>query len=140
MTALAANYARPSRKLGKTHLVPVNGGSRIYQGAAVMIDPDGFARPAAALASNRGCWGCATKEADNTSGADGAIYVVVQEGEYLFAADTLEQNDVGARAYADDDNTADETQAANAPQLGLVGEYVSATSGWIEMSRTNAVA
>lgn len=139
MVALASNAIRRTRKLGKKHTLPVNGGSHIFAGAAPMVDPDGFARPAAALANNRGCWGISLEEVDNTAGADGDVSVVVQECEALFDFDTLEQNDVGARAYADDDNTGDETQATNAPVLGIITEYVSATSGWVAMSQTNAL-
>jgi hypothetical protein len=139
MVALTQAAPRRSRKLGVKHTIPVAAGVRIFPGAAVMVANTGVGHPAAPLANNRGCWGCALHEADNRLGADGDIDVVVQEGEYLFAADTLEINDAGVRVFCDDDNTIDETQAANAPQAGLLTEFVSATAGWVAMSQTNAV-
>ena len=137
MTALSANYARPSRNLGAKRPYPVNAASVIYAGALVMIDADGFARPAAALASNGGCVGVATEKVTGGA-ADGDKWVEVQEGEFLFAGDTLAQTAlVAGIVYADDDNTVDETQATNCPKAGIVTQYNSASEAWVAVSATN---
>lgn len=132
MTALAAAKARPSRKLGVKHRIPMNTSTTIYAGGMVMIDPDGYGRPAAALASNTGVCGVATETVTN-SGADGAAYVEVQEGEYLFTGTTLTATVLGAKVYAEDDDTVDETQGSNEPVAGIATEYVSSTQAWVKI-------
>jgi len=108
--------------------------STIYKGSLVMINSSGLAQAAAASASNLGVVGVATSGV--TSGASGDYYVEVQTGEFLFAADTLGQDDVNKLVYADDDNTIDETQAVNAPKCGILTEYVSASQGWVLVDPT----
>lgn len=131
MVALAANAPRPARNLGPKRSYPVLTNVRIYAGALVMITSAGYAAPAAASASNLGCVGVAVAEANNTGGASGAISVEVQEGEFLFAGDTLTVASNSAIIFADDDNTVDETQAANLPRAGFCSEFVSATEAWV---------
>jgi hypothetical protein len=133
MAALTDNRTTASRKLGVKSEIPVAAAVTIYAGSMVMVDSAGYARPAAASVTNRGVPGVATAKADNASGAAGAIKVEVQEGEFLFAADTLGQDDLGAIMYADDDQTIDETQATNCPRVGYLAEYVSASSGWVRI-------
>jgi hypothetical protein len=134
MVALAVSAQRPSRKLGVFHTIPVNAASVIYAGSLVMVDADGFARPAAALASNQGCLGVAT--ASVTGGAaDGDTSVVVQEGEYLFTATSAAQTNLNELFYASTDNDVDETQGANEPVAGRLVQYVSATSVWLFVGR-----
>jgi hypothetical protein len=137
MTALAAAAQRPSRNLGKKIRVPLNAASQVYAGSLVMIDSDGYGRPAAALASNGGCIGVATE--DKLGGAaDGDEYVTVQEGEFLFTGTTLAQSVLATgKVYAEDDNTVDETQGSNEPLAGIVTEFVSATQAWVHVSNAN---
>lgn len=137
MVALSAKSVRASRRLGK--MVSYSAGvGTIYAGALVMIDANGFALPAAASLNNNGCVGVAIATVDNSGGSAGDLKVTVQEGEFLFAADTIAQANVGERVYADDDNTIDETQATNAPLAGLLVEFVSASEGWVSVSMTNS--
>jgi hypothetical protein len=138
MVALAANTARPSRRLGKLHSYPVLTNVNIYQGSLVMITAAGWATIPAADAGNAGCVGVAVARANNTGGANGAIDVTVQEGEFLMTGDTLAQTIQGKVCYADDDNTVDETQTANFPRAGLVAEFVSASSAWVLVSLATA--
>lgn len=137
MVALAANTPRPSRNIvpNSRIAVPVNGGSRIYAGSLVMVDADGFARPAAALASNGGCIGVAIAEANNTNGADGDIDVVVEQGQFLFTATSAAQTNLNELFYASTDNDVDETQGVNEPVAGRQMEFVSATQVWIFVGR-----
>jgi len=133
MTALAAPRPTSSKS---TNCYPqiafkVNGGSKIYAGGMVMLDPDGFARPAAALASNYGIVGVALETADNTSGSDGAIEVVVQCGIFRLVGASLTQAKVGDPMYASDDQTFSGTQGSNEPLVGVLVRYESATDGWV---------
>ena len=131
MTALAANAARESRNLGSKREYQVAGSTTVYAGSLMMIKSDGYAAPAAASASNQGCVGVATEAVDNSGGADGALKVEIQEGEFLLAADSIAITSVNVKCYADDDNTIDETQASNCPQAGVLTQVVSASQGWV---------
>ena len=134
MAALARNTPRQFRgSEGVIKSYPVNGGSRIYAGAIVMIDSDGYARPAAALAANKGCVGIAMEEANNTSGSDGTISVRVQSGLVLLTATSIAQANILAKVYASTDNDVDETQGTNEPLVGVLEEFVSSTSGWVRI-------
>lgn len=133
MTALAKNTNRLTKGSGKVKSYPVLTNVRIYQGAAVMITSGGFAAPAAAGAGNKGCAGFATKEANNTGGASGAISVEVEEGTILLAATSITQAMVGDVMYAQDDNTIDEDAGTNLPVAGVLVEFVSTTQGWCKV-------
>lgn len=140
MTALAKNTPRPSRNLGTKHVIPVGATFHIYAGSLVMLNATRYGRPAVALAGNFGVCGVAIAEADNSAGADGAISVTVQEGEFLMNAVSIAQATAqGARMFALDDDTIDETQLANQPQAGVCTEVVSATSGWMKVGMTEAI-
>lgn len=106
----------------------------VYPGSLVMIKSDGYGAAAAASASNKGCVGVATEEVDNTGGSDGDVTVMVNEGVFRFAADTIAIGTVGTKVYADDDNTVDETQATDCPVAGLLRKVDSASSCWVEVS------
>jgi hypothetical protein len=132
MAALTAARATDSRNLGPKSVKKVAGSTTIFQGGLVMTKSDGYAAPAGASASNKGCPGVALETVVN-SGADGAATVAVQEGEFLFAGDTLAQASVDGVVYADDDQTVDETQATNCPVAGILTEVVSASQGWVRV-------
>lgn len=136
MVALTNNAPRRSRGLTRKGSYPVAAGVRIYAGALVMINSAGYAAPAAASAGNLGGVGVASREANNTSGANGAINVETEDGEFLFAADTAAQTIVNRGVYADDDNTIDETQLANTPLVGIATEFVSASQVWVLVERS----
>lgn len=130
MAAASDEVRTVSRHLGAKRKIPM-GVDIIYAGTMVMIDSNGFALPAQASASNKGVHGVATETVDNSAGSAGDKSVEIQEGEFKFAGDTLEQNDVGSVVYADDDQTIDETQATNCPRAGILTEYISASEGWV---------
>jgi hypothetical protein len=118
--------------------------STVYAGGLVMIVSAGTAQAAAAVASNRGVVGVATKTL--TSASSGDYWIPVTDRVVcLYAGDTLEQDDVGKVVYADDDQTIDETTASNDPVAGILVQYVGASSGWVyidaavNMGRTNSV-
>lgn len=130
MAALTAKRATDSRNLGQTRVYKMAGSTTIYAGGLVMLKSDGYAKTAAALASNKGVVGVAMETVVN-SGADGAKEITVQEGEFLLGATSIAQVSIGSAVYASDDQTIDETQGSNEPKVGLLTEVVSSTSGWV---------
>jgi len=132
MTALTAARATSSRNLG--HIVEYKlAAVQVYAGGICMLDSSGWARPAAASASNNGCVGVFTESVNNSGGAAGDLTVFVQEGEFRLAASTVNQVTVGDLVYAEDDQTVDETQDANQPRAGVCTERVSASVVWVRM-------
>ena len=139
MTALSAARVTKSKNLGPVKRYPVAASSTIYAGGMVMIDSAGYARAAAASVNNTGVVGVATTTVANT-GAAGAAFVNAQSGWFLFAADSIAQTSLGLPVYADDDQTVDETQASNAPVVGILLEVVSSSSAWVAIGQTIASA
>lgn len=137
MTALSAERYTKSRNLGAIRQYPL-AAVAAYKGGIIMINSAGYATPAADAASNKGCVGVALETVDNSGGSAGDKTINVQEGEYLFAGATLGQDDIGGVVYANDDQTIDETQAANQPVAGRLAEYVSASEGWVQIGLTTA--
>jgi hypothetical protein len=133
-TALSAARQTSSKNTGAIKRYLMKASTTIYAGGLVMIDSAGKALPAAASASNHGCVGIALET--KTSAASGSYYMTVQEGWFLLAGATLEQEDVGLPVYAADDQTVDETAASNLPVAGVLMEYVGASSGWVHVSLT----
>jgi len=131
--ALSADTPLSSRGLGNKYRYPVAASATIYQGSIVMIDSAGYARPAAASVTNAGCPGIAVAGQDNASGSAGALFVEVQEGEFLLGCTSVAQSCVGDIAYANSDNAVDETQSSNCPRAGIFRQYVSSTSAWVLM-------
>jgi len=138
MAALSAKRVTKSRGITRKTRYLMKASTTCYAGGMVCLDSDGLAIPAAAASGNKAVVGVAA--ATVTSAASGSYYVEALEGEFNFAADTLQQEDVGAMVYADDDQTIDETQASNAPVAGRLIEYVSATEGWVRIGPDALVA
>ena len=135
--ALSAARLTQSRNHGIKRSLKMKASTTIYAGGMVMIDSGGYARPAAALASNKGVVGVAV-ETKTSGGSDGDTSVIVQEGEFLMVAASIAQSAVGGKVYASADDTMDETQGSNEPLAGLLTEYVSSTSGWVKIGLTEA--
>lgn len=135
MAALAKDRDTEMRGApARTHEYPVNGGSKIYAGALVCIDTDGYARPAADTASFV-CVGRAAKLADNTSGADGDIMVTVDQGVFKYTTtggSALVQGDVSRLAYVLTDNEI--VKAAGTSNNVIAGQVVDFDSDgvWID--------
>lgn len=133
MAALAkARNTKSKGEPGRLQSYKVNGGSKIYAGAMVCVDAQGYARPAANTADFK-VVGRAEALADNTDGSDGDISVNVLEGVYLWGnkgGDLVDQAMVGEVCYVEDDQTVCKT-AGNGVVVGVVKEI--ATDGvWVE--------
>ena len=133
--ALSAN--RHTRKIvGDIIEIPVYTGVHIYAGGFVCVNTGhGYAIPGADAAGNV-CMGIAESEADNSSGASGAINVRVRRsGVFLLNATSIAITSQGVVMYVIDDQTFDETHGGNTVVAGVLVKYVSATQGWIDIGR-----
>lgn len=133
--ALSANAEIP-RMTGelKSYLVADN--VHIYKDALVCVEPTyGYALPGADKASYRFV-GVATEECDNTltgHTAGGKSVRVWHNGEFLLPATSITQAMTGQVLYLVDDATVDDVTVTNFVPVGVLVEYVSATSGWVRL-------
>lgn len=130
MAALTADRITPKKLVLKEKAYPVKDGVKIYAGSMVAVQVDGHAKPASDSANER-IVGVAKATVDNSAGADGDLWVVVEEGLFLFNATSITQAMLGQIMYVVDDNVFDETLGTNGVKAGRLMEFVSATSGWI---------
>lgn len=112
---------------GKKRSYPVEESTRIYQGTFVFVNAAGFACDVTATGVNAFV-GVAVSEADNTSGADGAIEVEVwTEGDFEVTGTSFAQTDVGMPCYADDNYACVVSLGSTSVRIGTVVRYVSST-------------
>jgi len=135
MAALTQDRTTQKKQTG-LKAYKVKAATKIFAGAMVAIDATGFAVPADDADGLR-VVGAAYQQADNSLGADGAIMVLVEAPIIaLFNAVSITQAMVGQVMYVVDDNTFDDALGTNAIKAGRLVEFVSATSGWIEIEPT----
>lgn len=131
MAALTADRKRSRSTPQIVAEYEVSATAVIYAGALVCIDTDGYAVPAADTASFV-CVGVAAARADNSSGADGDISVVVESFviERGLAATGLAQTQVGRVVVVADDQTVGDAAGESADiEVGrLVRLYNSGAS------------
>lgn len=135
MTVLAANR-ETARKEGGLKSYPC-GVDIIYKGGLVGINPAGYAMafPVAASAQGFVLAGVAYEKVDNSAGSAGDVSVrVYTEGLFLFTATSITQAMVGQMMYLVDDNIFDDVAGDEQIPVGILVEYVSATSGWISIN------
>ncbi len=100
----------------------------IYRGALVKINAAGFLVPCVAEAGAVFA-GVAYEQVDNSAGSAGDKSCrVLRVGSFLLEGAGFIAADVGKKAYASDDQTISDTQAANEQEVGVVDEFLSATS------------
>ena len=130
--APSSNRLTKEREPGITSY-PVYQSTTIYEGSMVALNSSGYLVPAADAAGNK-VVGKADEMVDNASGASGAKYCRVKSGrQFLFAATSITQAMVGKAMYVVDDETFDDVGGTNYIKAGKLTEYVSATSGWIQI-------
>jgi predicted RecA/RadA family phage recombinase len=135
MAALTQDRATPYRE-GIEIEFPVAGGTKVFAGSLVCADAAGYAVAAADTAGLK-FLGVALEQADNSSGANGDKKVRLRRtGVFEFNAASITQAMVGDPMYAKDDNTFDDAAGTtNDIKVGVLVKYVSATKGWIDISR-----
>lgn len=136
-TALTAPTDRRKKGAGKIQQFPVNGGSTIYEGAAVALNEEGYLIPFT-NAANRSFQGIAYETVKNTTvegfGSDGQLNCrVYRSGTFRFASSEILQSDVGIKIYLLDDNTIDPVDVATRGLAGILVELESSTLGWVDI-------
>tara|TARA_B100001939_G_scaffold72990_1_gene61147 strand:- start:1582 stop:1983 length:402 start_codon:yes stop_codon:yes gene_type:complete len=132
MTALTTDRNTKSRD-GKTLFLPVAAGVTIYQGALVALE-NGYAVPAKTASGLKGL-GRAKARADNSAGAAGEVGVEIEKGVFLFENDitnTCSPADIGAPAYAVDDQTVANTDGAGTRSAVGVIFDVDSAGVWVK--------
>jgi len=134
MTALSSDR-NTEYSLGDLLSVPVAAGERIFAGSLVCVNTAGYGVPAADTAGLLFA-GVATAQADNRTGSDGELSVVVRRrGRFRFdCASALDQSAVGAQVYAVDDQTvAAESDVSNSVAVGVIDRAESSGNGWVSI-------
>lgn len=136
-TALTADQD-VGRKTGGLQSFPVSADETIYKGAMVCVDADGYLVAAADTAGYKFA-GVAYEKKANTSaagyGSDGDLWCrVYTEGIFELTCTDITQAMVGEIMFVKDDDVVDET-STNYVAVGLLVEYVSATSGWVDIGQ-----
>ena len=134
MTALTASRNTPKQSAEQI-AVPVSGGAKIYAGSIVVANANGFAAPGS-TATTLTYIGRAAETIDNTSGANGALTVLVDRKQAFkftnLAADLVTQADLGKTCYIVDDQTVAKTNggATRSAAGKVVG--IDADGVWVE--------
>jgi hypothetical protein len=116
---------------GDRRSYPVEESTRIYQGTLVYVNAAGYACDVTATGVNAFV-GIAVAEADNTSGADGAIEVeVYTEGDFELTGTFNSITDVGMPAYGDDNYAVVVALGSTSVRIGRVVRFVSTTKAII---------
>lgn len=134
MSALAADRNTPLKD-GEIIAVPVATGVKIFAGALVAASATGFATPGA-TATTLTYLGRAEAQADNTTGANGAISVQVRRNKaFKFAnlgADLVVQADLGKNCYIVDDQTVAKTSGGSTRSVAGKVLGVESDGVWVE--------
>lgn len=130
MTALAADiqreYSADTLKHQMDSTWPVVASDIIYEGAVVVANASGNAKPNTAT-TNEKFIGFAAKQADNSAGGAGAIDVTVyDEGHAVLAVTGATAASVGEVVYAGDDNAFSLAGGTDHQPIGKVARFIGA--------------
>jgi len=134
MSNAAANLkTQPSGEGGRKLVLPVDGGTHLYEGTLVsQLTSTGMLVPTS-TASSGPAIGVVTMECDNSSGSDSSLYATVQTDRVFYfkngsSSDAFsEASLIGSRAYALDDHTVADND--NSGTLAVAGIFVGYESG-----------
>lgn len=104
--ALTKDRNTPARD-GSVLSLLVAAAKKLYAGALVAVDANGYATPGATATTIKGV-GRVEALADNSTGANGDISVSVRKGVFRFAndgTDTVNRSHIGSDCYIVDDQT-----------------------------------
>jgi hypothetical protein len=137
MMALAADRDTPTRE-SKLYSYPVLTGVKIYDGAIVVLDSSGWAKPAI-TGTGLIAVGRARAQADNTLGSSGDIYVEVEEGTFCYdnsaGGDEITKAQIGDACYLVDDCTIAKTVGGGRSVAGYIRD-VDTEGVWVEFKNT----
>ena len=131
MAALTADRNTKWRE-GVNFQFPVAAATKIFAGSLVGINASNVAVPMTASTALKSV-GLAQELADNSAGAASAINVKVTRGLALLAnGETIVLSDIGATAYANDDQTV-YTTATGRSAIGIIRD-VTSEGVWVEFT------
>lgn len=132
MAALTADKEVEAQEPGGIRRFLMKASTTIYKGALVCVDiTTGLVEPAT-YAANKVFVGIATKQV--VSAASGSYWIdLYTTGCFKLVGSSLEQADVGKHLQVVDDQTVNDVAGATPVPVGNLIEYVSATSGWVQI-------
>lgn len=121
-----------SRRTGNLYDFPVAAGAKIIEGGLVVLDAT-WAKPGL-TATGLIAVGIARATVDNTSGANGAVTVPVEKGEYPFVnAGGVTRAHIGSQAFIVDDQTVAHDNGTNTRSgFGRIKD-VTTEGVWVEI-------
>ena len=134
MAALTQDRNTPQRD-GSIIQIGVAGGKKIYAGALVALDTNGYATPGATATTLKGL-GRAEEQVDNSGGADGAVTVNVRKGIFRFeneATDQVTSADIGGNCYIVDDQTVAKTDGTGTRSVAGKVFDVDSDGVWVDL-------
>ncbi|MCX8502012.1 MAG: hypothetical protein ORO03_10015 [Alphaproteobacteria bacterium] len=132
MANATTEAGRACKAHGFSRAVAVKAGVKIYQGAMVGIDNASGYAVVGGTGQNNKVIGIAARTADNTSGTDAAISVIVESGIYLFPAVSADVPIIiDGAVYAADDSTIKKTQGTS-PAAGILFE-IDQEGLWVKL-------
>lgn len=122
-----------TRRDGVQFSFPVAANQRIYTGAVVVIQPDGYAVPGH-TATGLHAVGVAEHGANTVGMANGAAKISVRRGCFALRQGTelLALADVGQVCYLADDQTVMKTDGAGTRSPAGIVRYVDSHGVWVE--------
>lgn len=134
MTALATARNTKERSGGVLD-IPVKASTACYQGGLAVLDA-GYAAPGR-TATGLIAAGRFEENADNSTGAAGAIYARIKPGIFKFAnsgsSDAITQADVGADCYIVDDQTVAKTSGTSTRSRAGLIIAVDSDGVWVQL-------
>jgi len=132
-STLSADAQIPRKEAG-LQSYPVAASATIYKGAMVGSDGDGYLVPMSTTITFKFV-GIAYEQIDNSSGSDGDKNCRVHtSGVFKLTATSIAQTMVGQPMFAIDDATMDDS-GTSYQLIGVLVEYSSATSGWVDIGQ-----
>ena len=120
-----------TRRAGEDFSYAQKAATKIYRGAMVALDANGYAVPAK-TATGLTAVGLAQAGSDNSAGADGAMTVLVSRGCFYIKASDITRAHIGDQAYFVDDARVSSSSSSNS--RSEAGRIVDVGDGgaWIE--------
>ncbi len=126
MAALTKDRSTPARS-GEHVSDPVKAGVKIFAGAIVVLDADGWAKPGVPGTGLK-VRGRAERQVDNTLGANGDAFVMSNRKNVFrfenLATDLVDRTMIGADCFIVDDQTVAATNGGNPATRSVAGKVV----------------
>jgi len=134
MAALTQDRNTPQRD-GSIINIGVAAGKKIYAGALVALDANGYATPGATATGLKGL-GRAEAQVDNSGGSNGAVTVDVRKGIFRYnnssGADQITTADIGNDCYIVDDQTVAKTDGTGTRSVAGKVFDVDSDGVWVK--------